>query len=130
MIEYEKTIKMPRDIRDQWLAALRSGEYKQGFGRLKSDNGGYCCLVVLQQVLDGDVERTIGKSHRPMLIPSAVWCERNGITLIGAGVLELWATPSIPTEGTDKSTAPYLNDGLKMPFPEIADVLERHIEVY
>lgn len=41
---------MKKDIADRWVAALRSGEYKQGRGVLKE--GGYgatkhCCLGVL-----------------------------------------------------------------------------------
>jgi hypothetical protein len=32
--------------KQQWIADLRSGEYKQGFGALKTDDG-FCCLGVL-----------------------------------------------------------------------------------
>ena len=46
---------MKRDIRDQWIAALRSGEYKQGNGVLHqvSKDGAerFCCLGVLCRVL-------------------------------------------------------------------------------
>lgn len=43
---------MKPDIKAQWVAALRSGEYEQGKGVLREiDNdgtlGGYCCLGVL-----------------------------------------------------------------------------------
>jgi hypothetical protein len=37
---------MNYEIAQQWVAALRSGEYAQEKSRLKSDNG-YCCLGVL-----------------------------------------------------------------------------------
>lgn len=30
----------------RWVTALRSGDYKQGCGRLKSPNGSMCCLGV------------------------------------------------------------------------------------
>jgi hypothetical protein len=35
--------------REQWIAALRSGEYKQCTGKLyrPGEEGGYCCLGVL-----------------------------------------------------------------------------------
>ncbi len=39
---------------DKWIAALRSGEYKQGFGSLSSTYGEYCCLGVLNVVLGLD----------------------------------------------------------------------------
>jgi hypothetical protein len=38
---------MDPEIRAQWCAALRSGEYKQGNGYLRQNNGGFCCLGVL-----------------------------------------------------------------------------------
>lgn len=37
---------MNADVKAQWLAALRSGEYEQTDGYLHNDNG-YCCLGVL-----------------------------------------------------------------------------------
>lgn len=41
------TTKMNPTIKAQWVAALRSGEYAQGDGVLKTPNGKYCCLGVL-----------------------------------------------------------------------------------
>ncbi|MFE7797034.1 hypothetical protein [Nocardia sp. NPDC057440] len=37
---------MKQDIKDQWVAALRSGDYAQTRGYLR-DNSGFCCLGVL-----------------------------------------------------------------------------------
>lgn len=43
--------KMKPAVKKKWLAALRSGEYKQGkTGQLKDEKGGYCCLGVLCDV--------------------------------------------------------------------------------
>ena len=38
---------MNQDIKDKWINALRSGEYKQGTGALKNSNDAFCCLGVL-----------------------------------------------------------------------------------
>ena len=38
---------MKAEIKNRWVEALRSGEYKQGLGRLRSKEGRYCCLGVL-----------------------------------------------------------------------------------
>jgi hypothetical protein len=41
---------MKPEIKKQWVAALRSGKYNQGSGRLKSydnDEAAFCCLGVL-----------------------------------------------------------------------------------
>lgn len=37
---------MKKEIKDQWVAALRSGNYKQTRSKLHTDEG-YCCLGVL-----------------------------------------------------------------------------------
>jgi hypothetical protein len=37
---------MKKEIADKWIAALRSGEYKQTSGTL-NDGGNFCCLGVL-----------------------------------------------------------------------------------
>ena len=42
---------MKAEIKTEWVAALRSGEYTQGQGWLKSADGRYCCLGVLCTLL-------------------------------------------------------------------------------
>lgn len=37
------------ELRKKWVAVLRSGQYKQTMGALKTDKG-YCCLGVLCEV--------------------------------------------------------------------------------
>ena len=60
----------------KWLEALRSGEYEQGKGFLKTEDG-YCCLGVLQHCLSGEVERDDrGESE---LIPSEHWLSDHNI---------------------------------------------------
>lgn len=41
------SIKMNPEIKAKWVQALRSGEYKQGVGRLRSLGDEFCCLGVL-----------------------------------------------------------------------------------
>jgi hypothetical protein len=41
---------MKKEIRDKWLAALRSGEYEQTTGILRNTTPAYCCLGVLCEV--------------------------------------------------------------------------------
>jgi hypothetical protein len=50
---------MKREIRDKWVAALRSGRYKQGRAVLKRNGTHYCCLGVLAEIeglFDGEAE--------------------------------------------------------------------------
>ena len=37
---------MNKEARAEWVKDLRSNQYRQGFGRLKSHDGSYCCLGV------------------------------------------------------------------------------------
>ena len=37
----QKKIRMPQDIKDKWVAALRSGKYKQGKEMLLDHEGNY-----------------------------------------------------------------------------------------
>jgi hypothetical protein len=41
-----------KETKDAWVAALRSGKYKQTTGALRNDTG-YCCLGVLAEVMTG-----------------------------------------------------------------------------
>ena len=39
------------EVKREWLERLRSGEYEQIQGRLRSDDG-YCCMGVLCEIID------------------------------------------------------------------------------
>ncbi len=39
--------KMNPEVKTKWIAALRSGDYKQGKNKLRSDTNHFCCLGVL-----------------------------------------------------------------------------------
>lgn len=43
----DATARMDPAIKARWVAALRSGEYKQGHERLRDSDGRFCCLGVL-----------------------------------------------------------------------------------
>lgn len=48
--------KLDKDAKDVWIAALRSGEFKQGAGKLKHGNQNgtrYCCLGVACEIFPG-----------------------------------------------------------------------------
>lgn len=41
---------MKKEIADKWVAALRSGNYKQTTGMLNRNNESFCCLGVLCEI--------------------------------------------------------------------------------
>ena len=106
-------------VKAQWVAALRSGKYKQGKHRLRSDADEFCCLGVLCDIS-----------------PAARW---NGTRAVGdsggiedASIIDLprsvqhWA--GLPTTGpvVKRGSLSALNDQ-GVPFSEIADLIERDL---
>ena len=78
MPDYIPTSQRQRDHLRRWVEALRSGEYKQGTGRLRSGDE-YCCLGVAC-----DVYRLTTKKGR--------WFDREAFTIGTHGLVgtDLW----------------------------------------
>jgi hypothetical protein len=79
-------IQMPAALADSWIEALRSGKYIQGkeaLAELTKDGNinGYCCLGVLEMVVDGQVEfqRTSVGRNEPRVTPSSEWLRKNDV---------------------------------------------------
>jgi hypothetical protein len=102
---------MLKGIKKKWLAALRSGKYKQGSGRLK--RGPYhCCLGVLCEVADDKYFRD-DKSKVDSLafscLPSRLFTANLGIPW--RVVEDLWQ----------------MNDNELASFDQIADFIEKEL---
>lgn len=74
-----KTIFMPKRLWKKWDKALRSGGYKQAKSILYDKKTcGFCCLGVLQHVIDrGNVE--VDSSGHYLDLPSRLWMNEMGI---------------------------------------------------
>lgn len=97
---------MTQELKDKWIAALRSGEFKQGRGRLCVAEGGvctHCCLGVL------NVVGALG-------VPEEGYSLSLVSDIIGLSV-------------TDQDTLIGLNDEARWGFPKIADWIEENVEV-
>jgi hypothetical protein len=126
---------MNPEIKAQWLADLRSGEYRQSTGALASIDGGYCCLGVLceQAVKAGIVRKNstgfCGFCYSPVNNPD----DSDAATLPAA--VMAWAgldenNPATNQNITDadgieheEASLAELND-LGRAFAEIADIIE------
>lgn len=119
------TIRMPKGTLSKWLAALRSGKYKQTIDVLYDrKTGGFCCLGVLQHVVDGEVE-TYGRI--PCQLPSRAWLSKNGVEFRQANVIDgQCRSPYLPALNTFADVA---ND-LGVDFDRIADAIEACSEGY
>lgn len=102
-----------KELKEKWVKALRSGEYKQGQGELRSGIHHFCCLGVLCDVYD--------KSN---------WEKPDEL-----GYMYLHSTIFLPDELDDlvpisaQHLLAKMNDDDKASFNEIADWIEVHIPV-
>jgi hypothetical protein len=137
-----KTMFMPVLTLNKWLADLRSGEYEQTEAWLKKGDG-YCCLGVLQQGIDGDVERTPmnGETDHPRDLPTVGWLASKGIWFPAMSGVEDWKVMSPEVSGTagvigqrghttncETHSLSYCNDGIRLTFAQIADLIEKSVE--
>jgi hypothetical protein len=115
-----------KSVMKKWVAALRSGKYKQGRGVLSQD-GKYCCLGVLCEVLgaekkvdsDGIVSYGVkgSKDRQTGVLPIAIQ-EACGMKS-GYGVIAF---------GENYLSLATLNDRRKRSFKHIAAYIERNWE--
>ena len=122
---------MDSKIKARWLAALRSGDYLQARGFLRSARG-YCCLGVLceiavqegvtTRVTRGEgAESYYGEDFFSTVLPEQVSDWAGGLSSSGA----------LPGEATidgsfSGNTLADLNDSGRYTFEQIADVIEEY----
>lgn len=140
---------MKSEIKELWVNALRSGDYPQASGWLRTDEG-YCCLGVLCEL--GVKAGVIPEAKQDKLNPKIYRYkveegegdynqgerDTDGHALFLPKAIQEWAgidaeSPTVPTdEGDDKESYP---DGLELAeandagesFDQIAARIERHL---
>ena len=151
-------MKMTLEDKNEWIAALKSGDYVQGREVLMKTEWGVttsCCLGVFcdLQAKKGLLKKTPLLKHYKITVFSfgrtTVYGDFSTIALpiFLARRLDTDCSPIVPVSAlspkhqelhskrmsavTDSVpiTLPYLNDNLGLSFDEIADVLEKAIEV-
>lgn len=118
--------KMRPSIKKKWVAALRSGDYKQGRDQLRNEQNEFCCLGVLCNIHAQEHKRIAARQPNPLLYMG----EREQLPL----EVEKWAGLEGQFDGMmfDKVTQEFfclveLNDFDQLSFDEIADVIERSL---
>ena len=127
---------MNKAIKEQWITALRSGEYKQGKEYL--NNKGFCCLGVLTDI---GVKNNIGEQSNDSYsdINRFVPYDDSGNSLINESSISIlsvyiteWAEMKnfrlLSTGEFDDISLVTMNDSGDKSFNEIADFIEKHIE--
>lgn len=116
---------MKKKIADQWVAALRSGDYKQGKNRLRNVRDEFCCLGVLCNLHAQAHPEIAARQKDPKYYM--------GETGVLSGEVAVWAgmkssegrfySKKLLTPACDSLTG--ANDsGVK--FPDIADFIEKN----
>lgn len=100
---------MKKEIKDLWVAALRSGDYAQGANALRTQDV-FCCLGVLCD-LSGKTY-----AHSDLFLPYDV--------LRWAGLFS--NSPRVLYQGSSRALV-YLNDKLGLTFNQIADLIEEQM---
>lgn len=122
-------MRMRHTIRERWIEALRSGRYRQAYGRLArryQSQLKVCALGVLCElaVEEGVTTRTTsdnhgvtyGNTHENSVLPPevAVW----------AGLRDCRPMVRHPDDGLVFASIDSLNDDGKLPFDEIAKLID------
>ena len=115
---------MNKEIKKKWIAALRSGDYKQTSFRLHG-NDGFCCLGVLCDIAEKEGICTSLKDHfghvsydeTERILPNSV------IQWSGASSHD----PEVRDAAGDLSTLIEMNDRVDLGFKGIADVIEAQL---
>jgi hypothetical protein len=133
---------MPKELKEKWVTALRSGEYQQGQNYLHVEsNNSYCCLGVLQHCIDGKCEMSVKSNNIVSAgeLPTKEWAENHNIKFNGmsygngnSNQSQEYVYPELYVKddnGTiEYETAYNLNDVWKMSFSQIADLIEEQVE--
>jgi hypothetical protein len=134
---------MNQEIKEKWIAALRSGEYNQTTGKLKTSSG-YCCAGVLCDLYrketgngEWDEFNRFVSNYRidAYTLPDAVvlWSGFQNNTIVGR---KINSPLQIPENGGEPVTIFEINDGYfendikvsSKSFNEIADIIEEKVK--
>lgn len=110
---------MKKSVADKWVAALRSGKYKQGVHNLRSLDDKYCCLGVLCEI-SGVKSKATGDGY---------YYEGNGYRLTDKVQKLTGVKSEYGNLGDDDIKLSDLNDqGVqnvgRLTFDEIADIIQ------
>lgn len=117
---------MDKQLRDKWVAALRSGEYKQTTGSLRDTDENnqhlYCCLGVLCDVID-PTKWTVSGHY---IFENGT---KKGGSLSAEVSCKLGLSALVVEGATIEDTLVEMNDTDRKSFDEIADFIEREVPV-
>ena len=107
-----------KDIQ-KWIDALRSGKYKQGYSELQSDEEHFCCLGVACKAFIPEEKQEFSGFDDTLygILPNSQPFAPEWLVNIDRDFL-------LRTGGGAEHPLSYFNDGYKLTFDEIADILQ------
>ena len=124
---------MDKSVKQEWVEALRSGEYEQATGvlRRQTDDGiKHCCLGVLCDIVKDRVNGCWSDvNFESVDFRFDVEGEKSCIEILPKAIVTKFDLPS-PEVEIDGTTLTSLNDGIgcdQHSFDEIADVIEQNL---
>ena len=123
---------MNQYVKNKWIAALRSGEYKQAGGRLREGDC-YCCLGVLTDLYDKDIQNDHHYWREEVFgylyVSDGVTTEATlpDSVIKWAGLKECNPTVREERMGKPVTSLAYLNDNEALDFNQLADIIEAQL---
>lgn len=117
-------MRMNPEIKARWVAALRSGEYAQGAGELRSYNDKFCCLGVLCDIRDNNEWMSACESQNAPYGYKSSDCFDYPPQLIADWAQLDWHV-QVEINGNVDSLAEHNDSGRT--FAEIADAIEQQL---
>jgi hypothetical protein len=111
------------EMKQKWVAALRSGNYKQGEGRLRDSRNCYCCLGVLCDISKRGIWQSTELGDKYRFVDKING--QSSLYDIAASIAD-----DLGISGTEQCELIRMNDGKfvqKKTFAEIADWIEANL---
>lgn len=118
--------KLERNFKRRWVAALRSGKYKQTVGNLY-DGGGFCCLGVMCALRGAKLNEMdqIGLPDDLLNFNELFNIDSDHADFFSGGG-KAWQVPYCG----DMVYLTDLNDCHRLSFKQIANIIERSVDTY
>ena len=118
--------KLERNFKRRWVAALRSGKYKQTISHLY-DAGGFCCLGVMCALRGAKLDE-MDHMGLPGELPNfnELFNIDSDHAEFFSGGGQAWQVPYCGK----MVRLTFLNDGHRLSFKKIANIIERSVDTY
>lgn len=113
---------------DKWLAALRSGDYRQNTVGMLNNNGAFCCLGVAAEIFKDELTSVDRVGNETCYDGASVLAPGYVVHALGLYDDRGMANNRYDAESYERALTVINDDGT--PFAEIADIVEADPSMY